>query len=302
MATIRCRHFWSGVSGQATTRSAYPYAVFDVFTERPLEGNGLAVVRDADGLDDELMAAFARETRLSETTFVQAPSAERADYRNRIFTVAGEIPFAGHPSLGTAVAVALARGEKEASYVQQTGVGLQPVDVRVDGDGAYASMLQEPASFGAEVDARHMLAAVGLVPGDVHRELAPQVVSTGLETLIAPVASVTCVARATPDLELIEDLGLRHGFSNFYLVCLEDPGRARARMFTRAVQGGEDPATGSAAGPLCAYLAKHGWGESVEIEQGIEMGRPSRLFAAIEDDRPRVGGGVVRIVEGEALL
>jgi trans-2,3-dihydro-3-hydroxyanthranilate isomerase len=259
-------------------------------------------VRDADGLDEALMAAFARETRLSETTFVQAPSAERADYRNRIFTVAGEIPFAGHPSLGTAVAVALARGEKEASYVQQTVVGLQPVDVHVDGDGAYASMLQEPAEFGAEVDARHILAAVGLVPGDVHRELPPQVVSTGSETLIAPVASVTCVARATPDLELIEDLAVRHGFSNFYLVCLEDPGRARARMFTRAVQGGEDPATGSAAGPLCAYLAKHGWGESVEIVQGIEMGRPSRLFAAIEDDRPRVGGGVVRIVEGEALL
>src|SRR4051812_40301332 len=120
-------------------RRARPYTVVDVFTEQPLQGNALAVVRDADDLDDEQMAAFARETRLSETTFVQTATAEGADYRNRIFTVAGEIPFAGHPSLGTAVAVARARGEREAKYVQQTGAGLQPVDVRLDNGRAWAS-------------------------------------------------------------------------------------------------------------------------------------------------------------------
>jgi trans-2,3-dihydro-3-hydroxyanthranilate isomerase len=283
-------------------RRPYPYAVFDVFTEEPLEGNGLAVVRDADGLDDDRMAAFARETRLSETTFVQEAQVEGADYRNRIFTVAQELPFAGHPSLGTAVAVALARGEREVTYTQQTGAGLQPIDVRLEEDNAWASMLQEPAEFGAEVDARHVLATVGLVPGDAHRDLPPQVVSTGLPTLIAPVASVTCVKSATPDLDLVDALAREHGFLNLYLVCLQEGGKARSRMFTRAVVGGEDPATGSAAGPLCAYLAERGQGTRVEITQGVEMGRPSRLIAAMEDGRPRVGGNVVKVIEGEVLL
>jgi trans-2,3-dihydro-3-hydroxyanthranilate isomerase len=283
-------------------RHSYPYSVLDVFTDRPLQGNGLAVVHDADALDDDRMAAFARETRLSETTFVQSPTTDGADYRNRIFTVAGEIPFAGHPSLGTAVAVANARREREITYVQQTGAGLQPVDVRLGDEGGYASVLQEPAIFRAELDVRHVLAAVGLVPGDAHREFPPQVVSTGLETLIAPVASVACVERAEPDLELVETLAERHGFRTFYLVCLREEGSARARMFAKGVVGGEDPATGSAAGPLCAYLAERGWGERVEITQGVEMGRPSRLLAEMEDGRPRVGGDVVRVIEGELLL
>ncbi len=283
-------------------RRAYPYAVFDVFTERPLEGNGLAVVQDADELDEEQMAAFARETRLSETTFVQSAQLEDADYRNRIFTIAREIPFAGHPSLGTAVAVAFARGERETTYTQQTGVGLQPIDVRIEEDRAWASMLQEQPEFGPEIDARHVLAALGLVPGDGDRELPPQVVSTGIPTLITPVVNVTCVSRARPDFELIADLTARYGTSNLYLICLHDDGNVRARMFTSLVVGGEDPATGSAAGPLCAYLAERGRGTSFEITQGVEMGRPSRLLAEMEDRRPRVGGNVVKVIEGQVLL
>jgi trans-2,3-dihydro-3-hydroxyanthranilate isomerase len=259
-------------------------------------------VHDADAIGDETMAAFARETRLSETTFVQSATSDGADYRNRIWTVAGEIPFAGHPSLGTAVAVALARGERDASYVQQTGAGLQPVDVRLGERGAFASMLQGPASFGPEVDARHALAAVGLVPGDAHRELPPQVVSTGLPTLIVPVTAVRCVDDAQPDFDLLDALVERHGAGNFYLVCVREDGSAKARMFTRAVVGGEDPATGSAAGPLCAYLAARGRGERVEITQGVEIGRPSKLIAEIEDDRVRVAGDVVLVVEGEVRL
>lgn len=285
-----------------TGRRRHPYAVLDVFTARPLAGNPLAVVQDADDLDEERMAAFARETRLSETTFVQSAGEAGADYRNRIFTVRGEVPFAGHPSLGTAVAVALARGEREARYVQQTGAGLQPIDVRLDGEAACASMLQEPAVLGPELDARHVLAAAGLVPGEAHRELPPQVVSTGLSTLIAPVNAVRCMSGLEPDFELIADLGERYGAGNLYVVCLEAPGKARARMFTTMVEGGEDPATGSAAGPLCAYLAAHGSGDRVEITQGVEMGRPSMLVAEMDGDRVRVGGDVVRVVEGEVLL
>ena len=283
-------------------RRPYPYTVLDVFTDQALTGNQLAVVRDAAGLDDERMAAFARETRLSETTFVQPPTEDGADYRNRIFTVAGEIPFAGHPSLGTAVAVALARGEREASYIQQTHAGPQPIDVRMENGHAWASMLQEPAAFGPEVDPHDIVAAVGLVLGDAHRELTPQVVSTGLPTLIAPLLKVTCVSSAKPNFELVGELSAKYDAPNLYLVCLHEEGKARARMFTNAVEGGEDPATGSAAGPLCAYLAERGQGNRVEITQGVEMRRPSRLLAEMHNGRPRVGGHVVKIIEGEVLL
>src|SRR4051812_48214204 len=108
---------------------AHAVTWLDVFTARALTGNGLAVVHDADDLSDETMLAFARETRLSETTFVQSPTDPLADYRNRIWMTVGELDFAGHPSLGTAVAVARAHGEREVRYVQQTNAGLQPVEV-----------------------------------------------------------------------------------------------------------------------------------------------------------------------------
>jgi trans-2,3-dihydro-3-hydroxyanthranilate isomerase len=140
------------------------------------------------------------------------------------------------------------------------------------------------------------------VTGEGHRELKPQVVSTGLPTLIAPVLEVACVSRASPDFELIDTLAERVGFATFYLVCLHGSREVRARMFTSKVVGGEDPATGSAAGPLCAYLADRGVTDEVEITQGVEIGRPSRLVAAMEDGRPRVGGDVVRVIEGEVLL
>ena len=134
---------------------AHRIAFLDVFAERPLAGNGLAVVHDADGLPDETMLAFARETRLSETTYVQSPGTDGADYRNRIFTVRSEIPFAVHPSLGTAVAVALARGEKEATYVQETKAGLQPIDVRIDG------MLYAAIAKGIEESVPHSGTLIG---------------------------------------------------------------------------------------------------------------------------------------------
>ena len=280
-----------------------PYTVLDVFTDTPLAGNALAVVHEADGLDEETMQRFARETRLAETTFVQSPTVEGADYRNRIFTVREEVPFAGHPSLGTAVAVARARGESDAAYVQQTGAGLQPVDVRADGDRTYASVLQEPARFGAEVDSAPVMAAVGLAASAAHPDLPPQVVSTGLPTLVAPVADQAGVSRAIPRFEAIDALLEPLETQNLYLAH-HDPasGNARARMFSRLVQEGEDAGTGSAAGPLCAYLAARAGQPRVEITQGVEMGRPSLLAAELAGDRVRVGGGVVVIVDGSVRL
>lgn len=248
------------------------------------------------------MGAFARETRLSETTFVQTPTEEGADYRNRIWTVAGEVPFAGHPSLGTAVAVAEARGKSEALYVQQTGAGMQPIEARRSGYGWRASMLQGPATFGREADPRHVMAAVGLVPGDAQRDNPPQTVSTGLPTLVALVNGEAAIAGAAPDFDLIASLLAGCEAVNLYLAWYDSKGGAKARMFTRLIEGGEDPATGSAAGPLCAYLHARGLASKVEITQGVEMGRPSLLVADIAGDRVRVSGGVVVVIRGEVLL
>jgi trans-2,3-dihydro-3-hydroxyanthranilate isomerase len=274
----------------------------DVFCDGPLRGNQLAVVHDADDLEEATMLAFARETKLSETTFVQAATREGADYRNRIFDPREELRFAGHPSLGTAVAVARATGEAQAHYVQETRAGLQPIDVRLDGDRADASMLQEPASFGPELDPAEVLAVVGLGAADADRELPVQVVSTGVPQVLAPVRE-EALARAVPDYSVIEPLLDEHEAIVLYLAaCDPASGRAHARAFCHTEDMGEDPATGSAAGPLMAYLHARAGTERLVIDQGIEMGRPSVLECSVEDDRVRVGGGAAILIEGTVLL
>jgi trans-2,3-dihydro-3-hydroxyanthranilate isomerase len=242
------------------------------------------------------MLAFAKETRLVETTFVQSTAV--ADYRNRIWTPAGEIPFAGHPSLGTAVAVAIERGEYEIEYRQETRAGIQPVRVQRDGDRAHASVLQEPAQFGDEVDPAAILAAIGLGPEDAHPTLTPQHVSTGLATLIAPLASADAVSRARKDQRAVA--ALADGTFNLYL-CAIDGDTARARSFPSELEG-EDPATGSAAAPLLAYANALLGTERLEVTQGVEMGRPSRLLASMQDGRVQVGGDVVVLVTGTLRL
>jgi trans-2,3-dihydro-3-hydroxyanthranilate isomerase len=254
------------------------------------------VVHDAADVGDDVMLAFARETRLMETTFVQPATVDGADYRNRIWTPAEEMPFAGHPSLGTAVAVALDRGEEWVEYRQQTHAGIQPV--RVEHDRDRASVLQEPARFGAEPDPAAVLAAAGLRPGDGHPALQPQFVSTGLQTLIVPVADATAVARARADRPAIQ--ALAGGTFNLYLCAVEGT-TARTRSFPSELDD-EDPATGSAAGPMLAYLNERQGVERLEVTQGVEIGRPSRLSAEIEDGRVRVGGDVVVLVTGTLRL
>jgi len=287
---------------------AHRIAWLDVFAERPLAGNGLAVVDGADGIADETMLAFAKEMDLSETTFVQSPEADGADYRNRIFTIEREIPFAGHPSLGTAVAVARWRGQEEASFVQETAAGLQPLEVRSEAGGWRAEMVHNPAEFGTELDVEALMHAVGLNPAEAHQDLAPQVVSTGLPTAIIPVSDPASLERVTPDFQAIDaalaDAEPRAGETpNFYLVWVdEETEQARARMFSTGAPGGEDPATGSAAGPLGAYLAELAGCERLVIRQGHEMGRPSVLEVEMVDGRPRVGGGVIPVIDGEVSL
>jgi trans-2,3-dihydro-3-hydroxyanthranilate isomerase len=269
-----------------------------------MAGNALAVVHDADDLDDETMHAFARETRLSETTFVQSATEEGADYRNRIWTVVEELPFAGHPSLGTAVAVARARGETgKLRYVQQTGAGLQPIEVTLNGAGASASMLQGPPTFGVEIDIESALKPLGLQPSAADPYLHPQVVSTGLPQIIVPLRSIEHLAAITPDFSAIQDLVEPLAAFGIYAAhCDPVAGTAQARYFYRDVRVAEDPATGSAAGPLCAYLSRHAGFPSVEITQGVEMGRPSCLRAKAVDGEIWVSGDVVVVVDGVVRL
>lgn len=170
-----------------------------------LAGNPLAVVHDGDALDERTMLALAIETKLSETSFVQTRRAAGADYRNRIFSMAGELPFAGHPSLGTAVAVARRRGVSgEAVYVQETGAGLQPIEVLIEGDAASASMLQEPPRFGPELDPAPLLAALGLDDRDAHPDLPPQAVSTGLRQVMLPLRSMAALARIASEPRAVD--------------------------------------------------------------------------------------------------
>jgi trans-2,3-dihydro-3-hydroxyanthranilate isomerase len=250
------------------------------------------------------MLAFTREMRLSEATFVQSPTDPAADYRNRIFDPRQELAFAGHPSLGTAVAVAHARGERSARYVQQTPAGLQPIEVELEGaERARASMLQEPAAFGPELEPAAVLGPAGLQAVDADPELPAQVVSTGVPQVLAPVRDAAALARAAPDWTAIQALLDAHDAIVLYLAaCDPAAGRARARSFAHSAAMGEDPATGSAAGPLAAYLHARAGTTGLEIRQGEEMGRPSRLECAIEGDRVRVGGGVAFVFHGTATL
>jgi trans-2,3-dihydro-3-hydroxyanthranilate isomerase len=283
-------------------------AWLDVFAERPLAGNALAVIDDADEVSDGAMLALAKEMNLSETTFVQAAENGDGDYRNRIFTIEREIPFAGHPSLGTAVAVARWRGLDSASLVQETRAGLQPIEVRSEGDGWRAEMVQNEAVFGTKLEIEAVMQAAGLDSTEAHQDLEPQIVSTGLPTAIVPLADPSSLGRLTPDLGAIDvalaDAEPRAGETpNFYPVWFDaESGRARARMFSTGAPGGEDPATGSAAGPLGAYLAEYLGSHRVEIDQGVEMGRPSVLEVEMVEGRPRVGGGVIPVIDGEVSL
>jgi trans-2,3-dihydro-3-hydroxyanthranilate isomerase len=280
-----------------------PITWLDVFAERPLAGNGLAVVDDADEVSEETMLALAQEMGLSETTFVQSAGAEGADYRNRIWDPHEELPFAGHPSLGTAVAIARWRGLDQAGFVQETIAGLQPIEVRKENGSWRASMLQNEAEFGLELDRDAVMAAVGLRAEDAHPALPPQVVSTGMAHVMAPVAEREALTRALPDYPTIYELSEAHGSIVIYLASIDPDGEAvRARSFTRTVEMGEDPATGSAAGPLGAYLNQRIGSPRLVIRQGEEMGRPSLIEVEMENGRTRVSGGVVPVIDGEVSL
>lgn len=290
----------------------YPLTLLDVFAIRPLEGNLLAVIHDADGVATETMQTLARRSNLSETSFIQTATDPGATYRHRIFTVSEELPFAGHPSIGTAVAWAYRAGETNAQYVQQTGSGLQELWVERDDRHATAKLRQNPMVFGAEIESALILRSLGLHASDAHGTLPAQVASTGLPTTVVPLNDPAALKRITVDwpafrAALGENPGERIAH-NCYVVAEIAPGHWAARMFAGDIPGGEDAATGSAAGPFGAYLHARLGLETVSIDQGVEMGSPSRLEVDLRDGIVLsgsvwlIGTGEIDLPGGEQLI
>jgi trans-2,3-dihydro-3-hydroxyanthranilate isomerase len=294
----------------------------DVFTDRPFAGNPLCVVPDGTGLSTEQMQAIAREMNLSETTFVLPPTDPQAAYWMRIFTPAKEIPFAGHPSVGTAYVMACAGHfplqEPVTRIFQQVGIGTLPLDIElVDGRPGRVIMTQGKPSFGGVIrDLAPIADALGVDSMALARANLPvQAVSTGLEHLVVPMPDLETMASLRPNLSAL-DVFLRQcgtlGCFVFTLATASPDAFARARMFAPGAGVPEDPATGSAAGPLGAYLAVHGVlprdQASFVIEQGIEMGRPSRIWVEVGRDAAgmpttiRVGGSTVLVIRGTITI
>jgi trans-2,3-dihydro-3-hydroxyanthranilate isomerase len=287
----------------------FPFVQLDVFTSRPFEGNSLAVFLDGRGLSDEEMQALAREMNLSETTFIlpREPSVERErGVRVRIFTVQEELPFAGHPTLGTGFQLRGTTSVREVAL--DLNVGKVPVRFEEEaGQPVLGEMTQVNPKFVARHDREAVVRACGLRDGDIDPSLPIETISTGLPFTVVPLRGLEIIRALHVDLAGSAEYLGRSGGKFFYFVSREtvDPAaRLHARMM---FYNGEDPATGSAAGCAAAWMVAHGVAqpeERVLIEQGVEMKRPSRIFvrASREDDRVvnvRVGGNVVEVLRGE---
>lgn len=281
----------------------------DVFTDRALAGNALAVCPDGRGLSTEQMQDIARETNLSETTFVlpgdQTAERQKA-VRVRIFTTQEELPFAGHPTLGTAFVLRGSSGSPEVRL--QLNVGTVPVSFEdAPGQPAFGEMTQMEPEFVAQHDREAVANVLGLPVSDFDPDLPIETVSTGVPFTVAPIRKLAVLQTLRIDPVRTSQYLAQSGGKFFYFVCREtgDPStRLHARML---FYGGEDPATGSAAGCATAWMVAHGVSqpdERVLIEQGVEMKRPSRIFvrASKSDNRVvnvRVGGNVVEVMRGQ---
>jgi len=296
------------------------YSLVDVFAERALEGNALAVFHDARGLSDEEMQALARETNLSETTFIfpqDAEIEEREGVRVRIFTTQEELPFAGHPTLGTATWLYLNHPSLRGADTIILRLNVGKIGVRFDGQsegevGVRATMVQKDPVFGATHDRAEIACAIGLKVEDLSAEYLPQTVSTGVPFCIVLLQSLEASRR----MELVPHEARAWTAKNdaqfFYCIApLEKNGAGGADWHARMqFYSGEDPATGSAAGCCIAWLVKVGLdasGREVLIEQGIEVQRPSRIGvrATLEEGRVHsveVSGRTISVAEGRFFL
>ena len=291
-----------------------PFTQVDVFTERPFAGNPLAVFLGADGLTAAQMQAIASEMNLSETTFVMEPR-RGGSARVRIFTPAQELPFAGHPSVGTACELVrlgvVAPVEPVTRVVLELDVGLTLVEVEVAGGVPVAATVHQGAPVFGEAVAREEAAAVlCLEPDELDPSLPPMPVGTGLTYTIVPLVSQRALAHVQLDLDLLPAFERAHAEVYPCAFTGRDDPWVEARGLFPFAGIPEDPATGSAAGPLAAYMARFGRlapGERRVVLQGQHVGRPSRLLvsvggtpAAVAD--VRVGGAVQPVLRGELSL
>jgi trans-2,3-dihydro-3-hydroxyanthranilate isomerase len=298
----------------------YDFWRVDVFTEVPLEGNPLAVFPRATGLSKEEMEGITREMNLSETTFVFPATSPAANYRNRIFTPGGEIPFAGHPSLGTAYVAALEgivpKPEGRSVVYQELEIGVLPLELSVEGGQIQkVTMTQGEPSLGKRLTSVEGLAkALSVRPRDIGVDnLRPQVASTGIPSLHVPMRSLGAVQEIDYDMralgKFLERLGPHQLCYAFSFETTSDKAQVHARAFSPLDGIREDPATGSAAGACGAYLAANGRlpAPSFVIEQGIEMKHASLIEVSVDAEGKvpktvRVGGHVTPLIRGSLRL
>jgi len=304
----------------------YEFVQLDVFTQTPLAGNPLAVFTDAHGLNDGEMQAVAREMNLSETTFIlpRDPATEaREGKKVRIFTVAEELPFAGHPTLGTALSLDASRlspgSEQTSEITMDLKAGKIPVRFtansenagrhRVDGQ-VFGEMRQRDPEFGVTLARKEVARVIGIAADEIPPQWPVQIVSTGFPFAILGIRSQETLANLSFSHVQAAEFLKNTEAKFFYLLCPDrHEGRleARARMF---FYGGEDPATGSAAGCAASWMVQHGIAnndEQVVIRQGVEMGRPSEIHVRATRDgervtNVRVGGYAVELLRGTMSL
>ncbi|HEY6386660.1 MAG TPA: PhzF family phenazine biosynthesis protein [Candidatus Acidoferrum sp.] len=285
------------------------FYTLDVFTNSRFEGNPLAVFTDGDSLSNDQMQAIAREMNLAETVFVQKPTDERALARLRIFTTREELKLAGHPVVGTWFLLAelgvVPAQEGGVHVMQETGAGVLPVEIRFkDGRPQRVTMTQTEAAFRPIKFKKAALAkSLGLTPKDFDPHLEPECVSTGIFNLMVPLRNRAALGKISMNMfELRKLLGKNSTMA--YCFALS----GASKVFSRGMlpwEIYEDPATGSAAGSLGAYLVKHGKlapGHTLSILQGEEMGRPSHIEVEVTQRGkklvPRVSGAAVKVFEG----
>jgi len=290
------------------------FVTLDVFTRARFAGNPLAVVRDADGLDDAAMQAIAREFNLSETVFLLPPGGPSHRARLRIFTPSRELPFAGHPTVGTAALIGIDAGAGEHQFVLGERIGPVRCIVTVEDETvatASFDLPQLPVEIAPAPDPAAMARALGLAPADVGLDgFAPAVYSAGVPMAFVPVTGLAAIRRCRPDAGGIAEALGEDGPRAVFVFCreTEDPAFSfHARMFAPAFGISEDPATGSAVAAFAGLLARgepQAKGErKFAIEQGYEMGRPSQIGLAFTTSwgrlqRASIGGAAVVVSRG----
>ena len=307
-------------SGAGNFKDVLDYYIVDVFTESPLKGNPLAVVMNTRALETARMQSIAREFNLSETTFVERRSAEveqAEGVRVRIFTTQEELPFAGHPTLGTASVLKMIAPEALRGDMVTLALNVGAVPVRFEAQatgapGLFGEMTQRDPEFAAELNGAEIAPLLGLAAADLDPAFTPQIVSTGNPFAIVVLRSMESLARLKVDQEkAVTWLRERGGRWFFVLAPAGDQNQPVTKWQARMqFNGGEDPATGSAAGCAIAYLVARGAASSgvrVHLCQGVEMGRPSDLFLSAKKDSARVSdvrvaGSTVLVAKGQLFL